>query len=56
MLESIKWKGQVEMNGNEYESMEQALQVLKGYSGDVCIVLRNNKKPQTRKISRSQKE
>ena len=58
MLESIIWNGPVELNGKSYDSYDQAVQVLKGYSGDVCIVLRAKDKPgeSTRERGESRKK
>lgn len=45
MLERLKWNGPVEFQGKTYDSFEQAEQVLRGVTGDVCIVFKAPKKP-----------
>lgn len=45
MLESIKWKGPVQVNGIEYDSIDQALLSLKGFKGKLCVVFKEYRKP-----------
>ena len=45
MLDNVKWDGAVELNGKSYDSIDQAVTVLKGFEGDVCIVFKAQEKP-----------
>lgn len=48
MLNLIKdYKGSLIVNGKEYEAVNQAIQSLKGYSGQLNIVLNKPNNPQT---------
>lgn len=46
MIERLDWKGPVSIEGQDYDSLSQAILSLNGFSGELCVYLKANVPPE----------